>query len=240
MRSDTMRRILPPVTAVRTAIALVALPAALAGAMGAQAQAPATTAPTPAASTPGAPGAGAATAPAATSAGTAAPAAAPASSTPNAMAPAPVTPAADPLAAMAWLQGCWRGTVNQREFREQWLPPAGGMMIGASHTVMQGRTQDYEYLRLEVQPGGMRYVALPSGQKESTFRFEGATRDEVNPADIFTFANTVEGYPQRIVYRHGGEGWLYAQVEGAINGTPRNVTYPMRHVDCETGDVLHK
>jgi len=158
MRSDTMRRILLPVTAVRTAIAL----AALAGAMDAQAQAPAPTAPTPAASTPGAPGAGAATAPAATSAGTAAPAAAPASSTPNAMAPAPVTPAADPLAAMAWLQGCWRGTVNQREFREQWLPPAGGMMIGASHTVMQGRTQDYEYLRLEAQHGWTFDFSWPS------------------------------------------------------------------------------
>jgi len=238
MRSDTMRRNLLPITAVRAVIALVTLPAALVAAMGAQAQAPAPTAPTPSASTPGAPGAGTPAAPAAPAG--ASPATAPGSSTPNTMAPAPVTPAADPLAAMAWLQGCWRGTVNQREFREQWLPPAGGMMIGASHTVMQGRTQDYEYLRLEVQPGGMRYVALPSGQKESTFRFEGATRDEVNPADIFTFANTVEGYPQRIVYRHGGEGWLYAQVEGAINGTPRNVTYPMRHVDCETGDVLHK
>jgi len=207
--------------------------------MGAQAQAPGATGPAPAASNPGAPGAGTAAAPGA-SPGAAPAAAAPGSSSPSAMAPAPAAVTGDPLAAMAWLQGCWRGTVNQREFREQWLPPAGGMMIGASHTVMQGRTQDYEYLRLEAQPGGLRYVAVPSGQKEATFRFEGATRDEINPADIFTFANTVEGYPQRIVYRHGGEGWLYAQVEGAINGTPRNVTYPMRHVDCETGDVLHK
>lgn len=235
MRSDTMRRILLPNAAMRRVIALSALPAVLVGAMGAQAQAPA---PAPSASSPGAPGPGSAAAPAGASPATAPAAPAPGPSTPNAM--APVAAGADPLAAMAWLQGCWRGTVNQREFREQWLPPAGGMMIGASHTVMQGRTQDYEYLRLEVQPGGLRYVALPSGQKEATFRFEGATRDEINPADIFTFSNTVDGYPKRIVYRHGGEGWLYAQVEGAINGTPRNVTYPMRHVDCETGDVLHK
>ena len=147
---------------------------------------------------------------------------------------------ADPLAAFAWLQGCWRGTVNQREFREQWLPAAGGMMIGAGHTVMQGRTQDFEYLRLEARPDGLRYVTVASGQTEATFRFEGASRDEINPADIFTFANATGAYPQRIVYRHGGEGWLYAQVEGSINGAPRNVTYPMRHVDCESGEVLHK
>jgi len=114
------------------------------------------------------------------------------------------------------------------------------MMVGVSHTVIQGRTQDFEYLRLELRPEGMRYVAVPSGQKEATFRYEGATHDEINPADIFTFANTVDAYPQRIVYRHGSEGWLYAQVEGTINGAARNVTYPMRHVDCQTGDLLHK
>ena len=87
-------------------------------------------------------------------------------------------------------------------------------------------------------PACLRTVA--SGQTEATFRFEGASRDEINPADIFTFANATDAYPQRIVYRHGGEGWLYAQVEGSINGAPRNVTYPMRHVDCESGEVLHK
>jgi hypothetical protein len=25
----------------------------------------------------------------------------------------------------AWLEGCWRGAVNQREFREHWLPLRG-------------------------------------------------------------------------------------------------------------------
>jgi len=226
MRSDTMQRPLTPGAPARATI--VAL--ALLGAVAAQAQAPsAPKAPAPAADAPnaGAPNGGASPGIAATV------------TSPSTAALTPV-PTPDPLAAMAWLQGCWRGTVNQREFREQWLPPAGGMMIGASHTVMQGKTQDYEYLRLEVQTDGMRYVALPSGQKEATFRFEGAGHDEVNAADVYTFVNTVDGYPQRILYRRGGEGWLYAQVEGTIGGTTRNVTYPMRHVDCETGDMLRK
>jgi uncharacterized protein DUF6265 len=231
----------------RRALAIAVLgaaPAALLAAMAVAAQ------PAPAAP----PGAGApAATPAPASAATTAPASAvtppPASAAAPAPAPAATTSSgsatgtaasADPLAALAWLQGCWRGTVNQREFREQWLPPAGGMMIGAGHTVMQGRTQDFEYLRIEVRPEGMRYVTVTSGEKEAVFRFDGQTRDDLNPADIFTFANTADAYPQRIVYRHGGEGWLYAQVEGSISGAPRNVTYPMRHVDCETGEVLHK
>lgn len=144
------------------------------------------------------------------------------------------------LDAFGWLQGCWQGTVNQRDFRENWLPPGGGMMIGAGHTVMQGRTQDYEYLRLETRPDGLYYVTLPSGQKEAAFRLSGTQHDDVSGADLWTFANTAEGFPQRIVYRRGGEGWLYASVEGTLNGEDRKVTYPMRHVSCETGEVLHK
>jgi hypothetical protein len=144
------------------------------------------------------------------------------------------------LDALEWLQGCWKGAVNQREFREHWLPAGGGMMIGAGHTVLQGKTQDYEYLRLETRPDGLYYVALPSGQKEATFRLSGTQHDEVSGADIWTFANTAEAFPQRIVYRRGGEGWLYAGIEGTLNGEDRKVTYPMRHVNCETGEPIRK
>jgi hypothetical protein len=162
----------------------------------------------------------------------------------SALPPAPsssaLPPAAEALAALDWLQGCWRGAVNQREFREEWLPPGGGMMIGAGHTVLQGRTQDYEYLRIEARPDGLYYVALPSGQKEASFRLSGVAHDDVDNADIWTFSNVVEGYPQRIVYRRGGEGWLYAGIEGTLNGEQRKVLYPMRHVNCETGEVIHK
>ena len=147
---------------------------------------------------------------------------------------------ADTLDAFGWLQGCWHGTVNQRDFRENWLPAGGGMMVGAGHTVLQGRTQDYEYLRLETRPDGLYYVTLPSGQKEASFRLSGTQRDEVSGADIWTFANTAEGFPQRIVYRRGGEGWLYAGIEGTLNGEDRKVTYPMRHVNCETGEPIRK
>jgi len=147
---------------------------------------------------------------------------------------------AEALASLEWLGGCWRGAVNQREFREQWLPAAGGMMIGAGHTVLQGRTQDYEYLRLEARSDGLYYVALPSGQKESSFRLAGTSHDEASGADIWTFANVAEGFPQRIVYRRGAEGWLYAGVEGSLNGEERKVLYPMRHIGCESGELIRK
>ena len=154
--------------------------------------------------------------------------------------PSVALPTPTTVDAFDWLKGCWRGTVNQRAFVEQWLPPAGGMIIGAGHTIMQGRTQDYEYLRLEARADGVFYVAVPSGQKEATFRLASAAREEGSNAEIFTFDNLVDEFPQRIVYRRGSEGWLYAGIEGTLNGEPRKVIYPMRHVSCESGEVISK
>ena len=43
-----------------------------------------------------------------------------------------------------------------------------------------------------------------------------------------------------IVYRRGVEGWLYASVEGKVNGEEKKVIYPMRRVDCQSGDLIRK
>ena len=57
---------------------------------------------------------------------------------------------------------------------------------------------------------------------------------------VFTFTNPVDGYPQRILYRRGPEGWLYATVEGKVKGEDRKVIYPMRRVDCQSGEMIRK
>jgi hypothetical protein len=157
---------------------------------------------------------------------------------PNTAAPAtPVNPTPT-LEPFGWLHGCWDGKVNQRDFREEWLPLRGDMMIGVSQTVLQGKTQDFEYLRLELRPEGVFYVAVPSGKKETSFRLSGRTRD--GDSEIFTFENPVDEFPQRIIYRRGSGGSLYAHVEGKLNGQPRSVIYPMRRVDCASGEPIRQ
>jgi hypothetical protein len=147
---------------------------------------------------------------------------------------------ADAFAALAWLKGCWRGSVNQREFTEHWLPPRANLMLGASHTVFQGRTQSYEFLRIEVRPDGVHYVAAPPGQKEAAYRLVERTVDNAagRNDEVFTFENTERAFPQRIIYRRGSEGWLYATVEGDVAGAPKQVVYPMRRYGCDTGELL--
>jgi hypothetical protein len=177
----------------------------------------------------------------------------------NAQAPAPTEPAkvaapppAEPpkaeaakvvappleLASLAWLDGCWRGEVAQYEFREHWLPLRGGLMVGAGHVVFQGKTQDYGYLRLETRPDGVYYVSISSARKEAAFKLASATVDDKDT--IFTFTSSGDEFPQRVIYRRGVEGWLYASVEGKVKGEEKKVIYPMRRIDCQSGDLIRK
>ena len=153
--------------------------------------------------------------------------------------PASAADAVSPLAQLAWLEGCWRGNVNKREFREHWLPLRGDLLVGISHTVMDGKTLDYEYLRLERRADGVYYVAVPSGQKETAFKLAEVTTPEGGDV-LFAFANPAHDFPQRISYRKSTEGWLYATVDGKVAGADRQVIYPMRRVGCETGELIKK
>jgi hypothetical protein len=159
---------------------------------------------------------------------------------PSAAKPASVEGTPSPVDQFAWLRGCWAGKVERREFIETWLPPRGGMMVGVSHTVTQERkekavhrTQDYTYLRIEARADGVYYVAIPSGEKERAFKLTSVGEKMGRPA--ITFTNPVDEFPNEIVYMRGKEGWLYAQVAGKVKDHPKEVTYPMQHVDCATG-----
>ncbi|HSQ80468.1 MAG TPA: DUF6265 family protein [Casimicrobiaceae bacterium] len=206
--------------------------AALLLAAGASAQAPSPAAPAPSAQAP----ASAAAAPTAQPPGSAAPAA-----------PGPATPAAEqaapdatgPLVPLAWLQGCWRGEVNHREFREYWMPPQGDIMVGVGQLALDGRMNDYEYLRLESRDGAIVFSQFSGERRELAFRLETTTTDDKDT--VFTFANTATGFPARLIYRRSGiDGWLYETVEGSLNGADKRVIYPLRRINCETGaPILH-
>jgi len=153
-------------------------------------------------------------------------------------APVPGAGATGPLAPLAWLEGCWRGSVNKREFLERWLPLRGDLLIGVSHTVMEGKTLDYEYLRLETRGDGTYYVTVPSGQKEVAYKLVDVATPGGGSDVVFTFANPAQAFPQKISYRKGSAGWLYATVDGKVGDADRQVIYPMRRVSCETGEFI--
>jgi hypothetical protein len=170
----------------------------------------------------------------------------------NLCAQSPSTPAAKPaeqrapeggpLAPLAWLEGCWGGSVSQREYREHWMPLRGNLLIGTSQTVADGKVREFEYLRIEAREDAVYYVAAPSGKKEEAFRLAEQTVDRKDGRndEIFVFVNPALEFPQKITYRRASEGWLYAVVEGKVNGADRQVTYPMRRIGCESGEFIRR
>ena len=142
--------------------------------------------------------------------------------------------AADPLAEFAWLAGCWRGESNRREFREQWMPPRGGMLVGVSQTVVGNRTASYEYLRLERRPDGIHYVVVTGGTAESSLKFDRSRVD--GGVATYTFVNPALEFPRELVYRREPGGRLYATLSGKVRGADQELVYPMRRIDCESGE----
>lgn len=130
---------------------------------------------------------------------------------------------------LKWLSGCWESNDAEKELliTEQWMRPAGGMMIGAGRTVKGGKAVDYEFLRIIEDAGSIFYVAKPTANKEETrFKLIKATANEI------VFENPAHDFPQRVMYRLEAEK-LLARIEGTQNGKIRGVDFPMTRAKCE-------
>lgn len=128
----------------------------------------------------------------------------------------------------AWLAGCWELRSGNRESLEMWMPPAGGLMLGASRTIVGGAVREYEQVLIKTDGGKLVYTATPSGQQTASFT-------SVNVTDTsFTVENLQHDFPQRITYRRRGADSLIARIEGPGRGGTgtRGVDFPMRRTTC--------
>lgn len=128
------------------------------------------------------------------------------------------------LERLAWLAGNWRLERAGRVTDEQWMAPAGGVMLGMSRTVAKGKVIEHEFLQIRGGPGGeLFYVALPARQKETAFKIVTQSETEV------VFENKEHDFPQTIGYRLNADGSLLAWIEGPkADGTTRRVEYAYR------------
>lgn len=135
-------------------------------------------------------------------------------------------PAQRPSEQLAWLAGCWELHGRDAEItHEMWLPPAGGMLLGASRTVRGDTVILYEAMRIQEHGDTLVFRAEPSGQRPAEFR-------TTIPGPPIVFENAQHDFPQRISYRPAGADSLIARIEGTRNGAVRGIDYHYKRIPC--------
>jgi hypothetical protein len=133
------------------------------------------------------------------------------------------------ITKLQWLSGCWKADAAEAGSVEQWMPLAGGSLLGMGRTVKGGKTVAWEFMRIDVQPGGrLAFHAQPSGQPPATFPATSLSDTEV------VFENPQHDFPQRVVYARDGATRLAARIEGQRNGKLRTIAFPMQRVSCDS------
>ncbi|MCC7123826.1 MAG: hypothetical protein IT178_03200 [Acidobacteria bacterium] len=132
----------------------------------------------------------------------------------------------DPLAAVSWMAGCWSFRSDGRTVDEQWMRPAGGVMLGMSRSVPDGRAGSFEFAVMHTQDGRLVYDARPEGQARTLFPLAKAGADEV------IFENLAHDFPQRVIYRRLGNDRMQARVEGRTARGDQGFDYPFARVAC--------
>ena len=130
------------------------------------------------------------------------------------------------LDGFAGLAGCWERNERGSIVSEMWMKPAGSSMMGTGRTVKNGKTTDYEFLRIEQRDDAIYYVAKPRANAQET-----AFKLKTSSAIEFVFENPEHDFPQRILYKINGNA-LAARIEGTRNGKTSGFDFPMNRVPC--------
>lgn len=128
---------------------------------------------------------------------------------------------------LAWLSGCWESVNGDPGSGETWTRPAGGTLLGLSRTVKEGKTVAHELMQIrETAPGRIVFIALPSGQTETTFPLVRLAGQEV------VFENPGHDFPQRVIYRRE-KNLLTGRIEGVENGREKAFDFPLKKAACD-------
>ena len=138
----------------------------------------------------------------------------------------------DPLVAMAWLAGCWAAEGREPGSVEHWLAPAGGTMLGMSRTVRSGRTVQFEFMQFRMGANGkLEFVALPSGQKETSFALVSSSEG------LASFEAPAHDFPQKVTYQALPGERMVGRIEGTVSGRSRVIEFPHKRVPCDADAV---
>jgi hypothetical protein len=127
--------------------------------------------------------------------------------------------AAVDLKDLEWLAGDWVLVKGTRTIEEQWMRPSGGMMLGASRTVSNGKVNEFEFIRIEQRGDDLFYVAQPGGRPPTEFKLIKSSANEV------VFENLQNDFPKQISYTRNDDGSMTARIMGPGKQGTRTIAF---------------
>ena len=134
---------------------------------------------------------------------------------------------AQALTLPRWMTGCWAGASGASRAHERWSAVDATTMIGVSHTLRDSRLTAFEFLRIEVRPDALVYVAQPGGRPPTEFRATSVADGAV------VFENPAHDFPKRIGYERSGLTGLTAWIDGGPAAAGSRTDYPLMRVTCD-------
>ena len=120
------------------------------------------------------------------------------------------------------MAGCWERKDDAKKFlvHEQWMSPAGTSILGMGRTVKNGKTTDWEFMRIEQRDDGIYFIAKPKGNSDETaFKLISSGPNQL------VFENKAHDFPQRVLYKIEGTK-LTGRIEGIITVNLSGSTFP--------------
>lgn len=135
-----------------------------------------------------------------------------------------------PLAALAFMAGCWRGDAGvDRTIEEQWTAADSDVMLATTRYLDDntGRTRDWEYSRIVADSGRITLIPAPGGTPRGRFRMTRSSHGEA------MFEDPRHDFPRRIHYRAADARTLVVYLDGG-EGSHEAVEMRMQSVPCPT------
>jgi hypothetical protein len=136
--------------------------------------------------------------------------------------------AEQPLAALAFMAGCWRGDAGvDRTIEEQWTSADSDVMLATTRYLDDntGRTRGWEFSRIAADPAGITLFPAPLGTPQGRFRMAPS------PAGEARFEDPAHDFPKRIIYRRLDERTLAVYLD-AGEGSQEAMELRLERAPC--------
>ena len=114
------------------------------------------------------------------------------------VAPAAAQEPPRPLAALAFMSGCWRGDAGtDKTIEEHWTAADSDVMLATTRYLDDntGRTRGWELSRIVADSAGIALLPAPGGNQQGRFRLTESG------AGSARFEDPSHDFPRRILYR---------------------------------------